>query len=827
MQIKTRQFPGTPDPNLSPQGIQNRRVAREAAAEGMVLLENDGVLPMAPCRIALYGPGARFTVKGGTGSGDVYARNVVSIEAGLQDAGFVITTAAWLNDFDLAYQKARKSWTAFLADHISETNMTSAVDFYLANQFAIPDGRRITPEDIAASDTDVAFYVIARVSGEGADRRNRKGDFQLTETEWANLECVAAAYSKTVVIINAGGMIDLSFMDHIRGINGLIYALLPGVEGGNALADIITGAVSPSGKLADTWAVRFGDYPSGAGTEDISGKIHGVDYKEDIYVGYRYFDSFNIKPRYPFGFGKSYTSFSVHTNGFTNQEDDISITVSVTNTGHRYAGKEVIQAYGIPPCGRLRKAGSVLASFGKTRQLSPGDMQEMTLSFNLAHLASYDEQQAAWVLEKGRYDICVGTSSRDTAVVGYIQLDHHRVVQTVTNICPLNKPVSRMTAPVREKTAKDPALPFLKIAGNIEPGQRKTAPDGHHHQASELSEKLPVDALVSLVVGAGGKSGQTVGNAAEHVPGAAGETTGALEENFGIPRIVLADGPAGLRLAGRYKVDDEGKIRVKNFFMAISGAHQKEQAIQGTTYYQSCTAMPIETLLAQTWNLQLVEEVGRAIGCEMAAFGVTLLLAPGLNIHRHPLCGRNFEYFSEDPLLTGKMAAAITRGVQSLPGIGTTLKHFACNNMENDRHFSDSRLSEQALREIYLKGFEIAVREAQPMAVMTSYNLINSVRTATSHDLCTRVLRDEWGFQGLVMTDWLATDKGRALPAKCIRAGNDLIMPGLSSDVDQLLNAVEEGELEMAALRSSAANILNIILKSNRYENCQPYLSGL
>ena len=822
--IKARRLSGSTDRNISDRGIQNRRVARRAAGEGFVLLENDGVLPLDPCKIALYGAGARLTVKGGTGSGDVNARNVVSIEEVLTGAGFSIRTASWLNDFDRINRKAKKEWIDFLAQNVSGKDVFTAIDVYLEHQFRIPDGRLITSEDIRESEADAAVYVIARISGEGADRHDAKGDYRLTDTEFANLKRVSEAYPKTIVVLNAGGLMDLSFMDDLPGINGLIYALQPGVEGGNALADVITGVCNPSGKLTDTWAHDYEDYPSSRHFSHNDGNVRQALYEEDIFVGYRYFDSFNIKPRYEFGFGKSYTDFSSRVLNFYCRGTDISISVSVTNTGQRFSGKEVIQVYSAAPHGKLGKARQALAAFGKTRELKPGEEQTLELAFDLADQSSFDEARASWVLEKGLYTVRVGNSSRNTTIAGYLELDTDVITEAVVNICPLKTPIRKISFPVQEQPVKDPAYPCFTVSADAVRIRHDAAADVNDKlQARKIVEKLSLEELVMVVTGSNQQKNETIGNASQSVPGAAGETTPCLAEKYGVANMVLADGPAGLRLTGNYVVDGNGIVHVRDFFSSVLGAAPRPEITGGTKYYQYCTAMPIGTLLAQTWNVDLVEEVGRTIGTEMEEFGVTLLLAPGMNIHRNPLCGRNFEYFSEDPLVTGKMAAAMTRGVQSLPGIGATIKHFACNNQEADRNFTDSILSERALREIYLKGFEIAVKDAQPMAVMTSYNLINGVRTANSRDLCTQVLRNEWGFKGLVMTDWLATGIGKSSPVSCMEAGNDLMMPGLPSDVDQLLRAAKDGQLDIEKLEGCAANIIDIILKSNRYEDCRPY----
>ena len=838
--MRAKRYTGSTEPGITQREIQNRLVAREAAAEGFVLLKNDGVLPVEqPCKIALYGAGARQTIKGGTGSGDVYARETVSFEAGLRNAGYEITTPSWLNDFDRTNRRAKRVWSNRLLMNSLGKDIKTIIEYYLSHPYQVPDGRQITAMDIRDSKAEVAIYVIGRISGEGADRVDRKGDYQLTDTEFANLKLIAETYPKSIVILNTGGLIDMSFLDDIPGIRAVIYTLLPGMEGGSALADILRGACSPSGKLTDTWANQYHDYPSSQTFSHNDGNVSEEVYAEDIFVGYRYFDSFQVEPRFEFGFGKSYTDFSIQLLHFTYQDRRIAIRASVTNTGSRFSSKEVVQSYVSPPQGRLGKPYQVLAAFAKTRLLAPGESQTLDLEFDVADMASYDSVQAAWILEKGLYTVRLGNSSRAAAPAGYLELDQDLIIERVVNICPPRREIPRLSSPILEQPPRDPTRPCFKVSTESFPiRQCEVTIQDARQAAREITQQLSLEELATLVCGDSREFIGAIGNDSQSVPGASGETTFHLVEKYGLANIILADGPAGLRLNQEYSVDALGAIQSRNMLLSVLdlgpvmrrvlgllGRRDKEDAKHSAKYYQYCTAMPIGSLLAQTWNVELVEKVGQALGREMTEFDVTLLLAPGMNIHRNPLGGRNFEYYSEDPLLTGKMAAALTRGVQSLPGVGTTLKHFTCNNQEANRNYVDSVLSERALREIYLKGFEIAVREAQPMAVMSSYNLVNGVRTANSRDLCTQALRTEWGFQGLVMTDWLATSEGQASVSACMEAGNDLMMPGMPGEVEQLVQAVKAGRLGLERLRECAVNVLHTILKSNRYEDCRPYSS--
>ena len=361
---------------------------------------------------------------------------------------------------------------------------------------------------------------------------------------------------------------------------------------------------------------------------------------------------------------------------------------------------------------------------------------------------------------------------------------------------------------------------------------RSTLPDHFPGKAGEIVDALSVDQLIALATGDPAKdqqSGSALGSAGQTVPGAAAETsTAAAGDPWNVASIVLADGPAGLRLRQTYQVREDGSIDSGDFLSGFeNGFFAEHRKTEGAAYYQYCTAIPVGTLLAQTWDTELMKEIGEMIAGEMKEFEISLWLAPGMNIHRNPLCGRNFEYYSEDPLLSGRMAAAITLGVQKVPGCGTTIKHFCCNNQEDNRMGSDSVLSERTLREIYLKGFEIAVKTAQPMAIMTSYNLINGVHAANCSDLCTGAARDEWGFAGVIMTDWTTTTDstaGEISAAGCMRAGNDLVMPGDRRDHVSIRRALSDGSLDLRELKRSVYHTVKIILQTNQYENAPSYL---
>lgn len=854
---------------------EHMEIVRKMAAECMVLLENDGVLPLTASRgnIALYGNGARRTVKGGTGSGDVNSRTVINIEQGLEKAGFNITTKSWLDNFDKIVASAKEAYLKEL-DKLSESTGISATMLSMFDYpFREPQVPLITKEDVDKSDTDTAIYVIGRISGEGKDRCCQEGDYLLYANEIENIKFIAEKYKKCIVLLNTGGVIDTKALKSIRGINAIMYVGQAGNITGLAVADALLGITAPSGKLADTWALDYWDYPSSKSFSLNDDNDDDEYYTEGIYVGYRYFDTFNVTPSYCFGYGKSYTEFEIKTIDITADSDVISLTVKVTNTGNRYSGKEVVQVYYSAPKGDIEKPYQELAAFAKTKLLAPGESQVLVIEYKLTSMASYSEKKAAWIMEAGEYLIRVGNSSRNTRVEGVIVINRDLIISKHENLfrsdLPFEisskgkQPYSYPTQEHEKKSAKRIIVDVTNI--NTEKivykrekpiycnksNDRKFTMDdvmAGNISLEDLVAQLTVEEMANLCVGSkrGEKEEQSIiGNASNIVPGAAGDTTSLLSSDRKIPNMIMADGPAGLRLNPHFITDADGNLlsggEVFGEFRLESESNE-EISDDAVHYYQYCTALPVASLLASSWDMDLIEKAGDLVGKEMLQFGVTLWLAPGMNIHRNPLCGRNFEYYSEDPLFTGMCASAITKGVQKHPGIGTTIKHFAANNQENNRFYSNSHVSERALREIYLKGFEIAVKTSQPMAVMSSYNLLNGVHTANSYELLTSLLRDEWGFKGLVMTDWFATHntdfltgkKERKYPASssplCIKAGNDLIMPGGQKDVDEIIRAVykEEGEgtykITLEELQYCALNILRIILQSSCYENAKPYI---
>lgn len=749
---------------------------RKLAPECAVLLKKRGDLPLSePCDIAVYGAGARRTLKGGTGSGDVNSRFYVTVEQGLEEQGFRVTSKAWLQGFD-------------------ETGSTDGL-----------------PLDGAG---DTALYVLARTSGEGWDRSDVPGDYRLTEAEIRDILLCQEKYDHFLLVLNVCGPVDLS---PVLGVDNILLLSQLGAVTGRVLTDILLGSAVPSGKLASTWVrsediCRIGDF----GTPD------NVRYREGVYVGYRYYDAAGVTPLYPFGYGLSYTDFTLGAVKATLTGGEVRVSVPVFNAGRR-PGRETVQVYVSAPWGTLDRPIKELAGYVKTRLLSPGEAQRAEVSFPMTRLAGFDEKTSSYLLEKGEYLIYAGADSAHLQLAAAVELPQTLTVRTVENIG--GKTDFADWRPEKSVRPPIPAeVPRFVYTGEEPEGSPAPEPVTPSKEAMSRAMRLSDDELISLCMGSfrpASKKPDVIGSSGFSVAGAAGETYGKLAD---IPPLVMADGPAGLRLA-KYFIRENGEAKEvespANPPEKLTAWERLKCLFKPEKSYtpvadQFCTAVPIGTALAQSFDPALLERVGRLIGEEMALYGVDLFLAPALNIHRSPLCGRNFEYYSEDPLVSGLTAAAVTKGVQSVPGRGVTVKHFCCNSQETDRYISNSQVSPRALREIYIRGFEICIREADPAAVMTSYNLLNGVHTSERADLSDGLLRREWGWRGLIMTDWVvagAAGKGRyrvARAADSIAAGN-LFMPGSPADWKAARKALEDGVLHGRRARLTAAFVIDTV----------------
>lgn len=809
-------FAGT-NPDISEREKKNAALAREIAGDGIVVLKNESALPVSGKRIALYGSGARRTVKGGTGSGSVNERHSVSIEEGLLAAGFTVTTKDWLDRYDDYYDSTYKAWKdAREAEIVGITDMIQILGIVSQTAFVYPCGIPVEERDLA-EDTETAIYVIARQVGEGYDRSNAEGDFLPASVEYENIKTLTKYYKKTIVVVNAGGQVDTSEIEKL-GIQGLIFYGQAGQEGGHAFADIVSGKLNPSGKLSFSWVKSYSDIPNG-GAYGAMGDSKEQDYLEDIYVGYRYYDSFGVEPAYPFGFGLSFTKFNIKASARLNGEI-FTVSGEVKNVGD-CAGKEVVQVYATVPYGKHGAEYQRLVGFYKTPLLAAGAKCEFAVDFNVNELACYDEARAAYVLSEGSYLLRVGNSSRNTEVIAEATLVKEVVVEECVNVCPRNRELDLLKAPARkEENVSAEKLTIDVSAISCKKHEYIEIEDTMSEEDAALIDWMPVEDLVKLVIG-GGLYGKRV----VEVFGASGTTSSDLYEKYGIPNIVMLDGPVGLNVANKFSVNEKGEITTLSvppaYDFGIFGQGMRQAIAQaittGEAHYQYATAWPNSTLLAQTWNRELAGKYGEGISAELIEMGASVWLAPGMNIQKNPLCGRNFEYYSEDPFISGHIAAAVVAGVQK-HGKAVSIKHFCCNNVECERSWSSSNLSERALREIYLKGFRIAVEESAPMTVMSSYNRVNGVYNNNNPDLLVKVLRNEWGFKGMVMTDWSACGDTKADTVKAIKAQNDLVMPGTPEEEQMIVRAIEEGTLTEQELRRCAARVLKLIRKTAAIE---------
>ena len=781
-----------------------------------VLLKKNGAFPLeGPCRIEAVGSGVRYTVKGGTGSGEVNSRYYVNIEDGLKSAGFSLTNPFWSEMYGIFRKKAREDFIAGIKRRAKEEKLS----ILAASMGAVmKEPEYIIPLKF---DADAAIYVVSRISGEGNDRLPEKGDFMLTDSEVRDILTLNEKYEKFMLVINAGGPVDLSPVMNVGNI--LVLSQL-GVETGSALADILLGKGCPSGKLATTWAC-YPDYCS----EGSFAEIDDTRYREGIYVGYRYFDMAGVKPLFPFGYGLGYTDFDLKTESVSCEFGEFCAEVRVKNTGS-FSGRETVQVYVSCPQGRLDKEVKRLAGFAKTGELASGMEETVTVKFRAEDLASYDSSRSCFVLEKGRYVVLVGADSENVKAEAVFELDEDFVIRQLSSITGRTD-FEDLTNRGIFKGFDTEGLPVNKL--DLDEVQTEIVLYGTNTpEPDSRLDGLTDRDLAYLNTGAFDPKGSisgVIGDAGTTVPGAAGETC-KLYEDRGISRITMADGPAGVRIARQYYVDRKGKHAIgsaipEGMIELMPGIAKRLVNRTGTAkkgaeiIEQYATAIPIATAVAQSFDTDFARMCGDIVGSEMEIFGVNLWLAPALNIHRKVLCGRNFEYYSEDPVVSGKMAAAITSGVQAHKGCGVTIKHYAANNQETNRYANNSMMSERALREIYLRGFEICIRESDPAAVMSSYNLLNGIHTCESRDLITAVLRDEMGFDGLVMTDWwvggdmLLNKKSKYStpePDLVAASGHSLFMPGCRRDMRKILSGLKLGTVTRRQLEENACWLLHV-----------------
>ena len=804
---------------ILPHEEKHIKIMRETAAECTLFLKKNEEFPISePCNVLLVGSGARNTQKGGLGSGDTEPRNYTTCEEGLEKAGFVITSKRWLDQYPIEKEKSIGEHMKYIEDMHVQNKVTQCFrmisfpeyDYSLSLEFE--------------QKADIAIYVLARNSGEGTDRRDIDGDVYLTKTEIKNILYLNKTYKKFMLVLNVGGVVDLSPVQEVSNI--LLLSQL-GIVTGDILSDIILGKANPSGKLATTWAE-----PEKYNTMKNFGGLHDTKYEEGIYVGYRYFDSANVQPLYPFGFGLSYTEFIMDKTFFGNDKEKIIVAVKVTNKG-KYPGKEVVQVYVSPSQLNMDKPYQSLVAFKKTPELKPEEQIELTIEFNLSFVARYDMKTASYILDKGNYIIRVGNSSRNTEVFGYINLEDTVVTEQLKNI--KGNPGFKDYVPDTSKYPKVKLSEYQKLRLTKEDFETKNIIYTYVYKIYDSVKDLSNSELAYLCVG-GFVESPSENN--EKLRGINGLTTRKVKSIKHYLR--MADGAAGLRIArvysndnGHFKrlVPDPAMLNNYNYIYPqekINLTLKKNEKEDFSQYkhviYQHATSLPIPTAQAQSWNVELIEKYGDIVGKEMQIFDINVLLAPAMNIHRNILCGRNFEYFSEDPLISGKMAAALIKGIQSHKNCGTTVKHFAGNNQEKNRMNNNSKMSERALREIYLKGFQIAVKEGHPTALMTSYNLINGVHPSENSQLLIDVVRTEWNFTGLIMTDWIRSGEQEFNSAKypcqyvfnTLRNGVNIQMTGHKIDYDYILQYLRDKVLTREDLLRCASKVYETVELLNK-----------
>ena len=785
---------------------------KEKASECTLFLKRNNEFPLEePTNIVLIGSGVRNTIKGGTGSGDVASRYFKNIEEAFTEAGFSITSTKWLDEYDEFKKNSKK-------DYIDDCKKKARSVHIMPVVYSMGFFEEEKNYDISCDyDGDACIYVLARNSGEGNDRRNIKGDVKLSDKEIEDILFLNNKFKKFMLVLNVGGVVDLS---EVMEVSNILLLSQLGVVTSDVLVDIVLGKTNPSGKLTTTWA-KAEDYPY---FEEF-GNRDDTFYKEGIYVGYRYFSTVDKKVLFPFGYGLSYTDFKLKILDVKHRGMILDVFVSVKNIG-LYKGKEVIEAYVTKPNGVLDNPYLELCNYVKTKELKPDEDDVLTISIDFTKFVSYDEDRAVNLLQKGNYYIHVGTSVEDLVTVAKGILKEEVILEKLENKC-FDKELKDFVPKRREIEDNNEVKEFILNPSEV---IKKVIEYKQDEYVDPLMEELSDNDLAYVCVGHY-KNGLAaiVGSSCEHVVGGAGETV------LRIPSIkhslTMADGPAGLRLIQEYGVDKKGTYnttldpmmeKMLDFLPKLARPFiMPPKRRKGEIHHQYTTAIPIGTALAQSFNDDFVRECGELVASEMKMFGVDLWLAPALNIHRNILCGRNFEYYSEDPYVSGRVAIAMTKGVEEDNSIGVTIKHFACNNQEFNRNNNNSHVSERALREIYLKGFELCIKETNPKAIMTSYNLLNGVHTSESYELVNDILRCEWGYDGLVMTDWIASGrsfcKESVYPAPYasnnILAGNDLTMSGSPKDYKDIMKALKEGKLSRSDLVHSASRIYRSVLR--------------
>lgn len=828
-------------------------LAKNIAAEGIVLLKNEGnILPLDTEKtLAVFGRGQIKTQAGGMGSGASSGAEVSTIIDGLINLGFKV-------DSELSDKYRQIVSNEPLGDMSNFMELVTSGKIYeIWGKYSAPEAEPILEDDLveaAAVSTDTAIIVITRNSGgEECDRRV-EGDYYLLDEEKTLINQVSDNFKHVIIILNVNGFVDINWINDYKNIDTVLFAGLPGQEGGIAIAEILAGKVTPSGKLSATMALKYEDYPSAAHfsfNKDAADSIltyesYGLDaedngstgfnispvtvYQESIYMGYRYFDTFGKEVMFPFGYGLSYTNFEIKntSNWVDKSSQTVNLTVEVYNKGKVYSGKEIVQVYISAPDGVLEKPYQQLTAYAKTNELKPGERQTIDINFPLSELSAYDEKSASYIIEKGMYIIRVGNSSRNTNVAAKLVVEETIIIEQLRNKLQLNS----VNASKLKFLSKKDANPITYIG---EAEEIAAAPVIGNITSEYFNLKAPYEMeknFVELNTSATNyqlkdvKSGDIT--LEQFVSQLSKEELSVLVNGYGIGiGFVLGDYPKSIQYDNGIDIGINTSLKGNDNYVSPG---IKRLGIPSISYLDGpagvrITAWPTETLMACTWNDKLLYEFGDAVGEETYIKGRDSWLAPAVNLHRNPIGGRNFEYYSEDPLLTGECAVSVANGVQENHNITVCAKHFAINEQETYRRgnlkknvdAADSIIQERTAREIYLKPFEMLVKRTSMRNIMTSFNKINGIFAAGNRELCTDILRNEWNFKGFVVTDWgdmdIVVDGADAMAA-----GNDVVMPGGPPVIKQVLEGLKSGKCTVAQLQRNVLNLLAFVVNSEAYD---------
>lgn len=782
---------------------EHRDVVRQLGADSMVLLKNNGVLPIKKGKIALFGAGAVDTIFCGYYYNTVYTNGNVNVKKGLEDNGFTFSTEVWLNKMEKAVKQNER-------DISGNEKSYRAIGGMYTRAKEVP----ISVADMAEAiiGTDTCIYV-ARRDLELSENDGANKQYQLSKVEQENLSLVASSFKNVIFVLNSP-MIEIASFARMKSIKAIIFMGIPGMEAGNSLADVLLGIANPSGRLTSTWAKKYKDYSTCQGRKYRAKHRYDrqIDYKEGIYVGYRYFDAFDVTPLYPFGYGLSYTKFQMSLEYFEASWIAIILRIKVTNTGD-CPGREVVQVYCSQPAGKLEKPYQMLCTFGKTGRLKPGESEELTVKIPIMSLTSFDEENESWVMEKGDYLFRVGTNSRDTKICAKVVLDKDTTIKKVENVIQPDKDMEFLTPPPRAQEETG----FIKVAslsGDDYNSQNKSVKikkefttyitEGSTYLSyvnnnaydipfrsyeniqvvrpcgsasfidvikgkvtmEEFIASLSPEVLARIVVGTADESlidnvgifGRTF-NRDKKGQNVAGKTTTQFVDTLGIPGVTIADGPSGLKLSG-----------------------------------QATTCFPSPNNMAQTWDMGAMIRMGRAYGREMEAYDIDYCLAPALNIARNPMWERAFEFYSEDPLLAGVIGAGFIMGVKRYEGRNVIVKNLVTYNQESNVTDVNINISSRAFGEIYLRSFSVCQFMVKPAGFLCSGNRINGMYTSSQKGLNIDIVRGDWNFDGFLMSDWgSVSDKGEDIHAGC-----DLIMPGYDPDkiLESMMNVAPQFEAD-------------------------------